>query len=332
MDDEMTKICGDTTTCDEAAAFQDENFGAMTVCLATTITGQTINNDYYNSASSSSSTSKSGGGCFLWNCGSGSSSSSSSSYSYANSSYDATSMVLQTFNNDPAKDPNAVYCAEIKITNTDSDSSSYSSQSNSSSNSSSGRGGLWPFIGGRGSRSGSSRSSSSNGSDNSTSAYDAKISFAWTADYDKYISTVESETIDDEIKSIIPQAKADNSDNLMESKTAAKINDVIKSIYESPKLSMCLFGRDISQASIKSEEQKTTEARFPRLFDNYARIIIASGKRQANINYQDSMKKVKDDLKSRALANIKSAMNTAEYSEDEEKAVTEMIEGSLKAL
>jgi hypothetical protein len=79
---------------------------------------------------------------------------------------------------------------------------------------------------------------------------------------------------------------------------AQKINSVVNMIANNSKVSMCLFGRDMSQ--VRSDPQNIregnfTQARTPRLFDSYAEMIIQSGLAMAKENYDKKLTKLKKE-------------------------------------
>jgi hypothetical protein len=124
----------------------------------------------------------------------------------------------------------------------------------------------------------------------------------------------------------------------IEVKVVNIINDIITSIAEKPKISMCLTGRDMSQikvgtggAAVTMDAGKNT-ARYPRIFDSYAKTIIRDGKAYATKNYEVSVRETKAELKKQALTNATQALGQSDYSDAEKENVTKMIKASIDAL
>ncbi len=125
---------------------------------------------------------------------------------------------------------------------------------------------------------------------------------------DKYIDGISGE------KSTYSQSTKDRIENAMKS-TANKINQKIAILTSDPKISMCVFGRDISQ--IKSDGT-TTKARFPHLLDSHIMAIISSGMDRAGVNYSNKLNEMigaavenqSDDIKTALCAAM--AMNPGE--------------------
>jgi hypothetical protein len=118
----------------------------------------------------------------------------------------------------------------------------------------------------------------------------------------------------------------------MEDRVAGTINDIVKSIAEAPKISGCLTGRDMSQIRSSGSENGKNVARFPRMFDSYAKTIIRDGKSQAIKNYEKSVKKSKESLKKQAITNAADALNQTDYSPEEKEGLVRMISSSVNAL
>ena len=336
----MVEICGDTATCN-AAAFTDDHFGALDICPITTINGSTINNDVYKKSSSGKAT---GSGWWILGFTANSGYAKTNKSRSYETSYDDTSMVLQTFLSDPEKDPNAQYCSAIKITNT---SEAENSNKSSSNNLSTSAGGYLLFFGG-GTGSNSLSNSSSSGSSNDKSSFSASISFSYVPDYSKVEIRDKNVTITDdgttEETSVLPYAYFEapvivTDRNVvppvkMEAKVTGTINDIIKSISESPKVATCLTGRDMTQINSRTatDVRTKTAARFPRMFDSYAKTIIRDGKMNAVKNYEKSIKKSKDNLKEQAITNVENALNQTDYSDEEKANLIKQITSSVNAL
>ncbi len=66
-----------------------------------------------------------------------------------------------------------------------------------------------------------------------------------------------------------------------------KIQMVLAQLSDDPKLSMCIYGRDMRQirGTREAAVDNMTTARFPRLLDSFARVIIDAGLKQAKSNY-----------------------------------------------
>jgi len=373
IEEAMTEVCGATDSCFESAVFDDDNFGEMDFCPVTTINGYTYNDSIAKSSSQSSRSN------IWW----GINRSSNSSWSAYSSSYDYTSLSMQTFTKDPSE-PDADFCATVMVRNT------ASRTSNSDGNSSSNNSGWMCFFGVCNGSSNANNNSSSYASSN----FKAELIFGRTADYERNISiaTVELDQInrDEEattFRQIVPMAvaineaqknkdiaerlikMADGSTDLyaawmlrikagkyyeasainedlrvisMEEIVADKINGVVSRISKDPKVSGCLFGRDLKNVTGRStedprnrgtaKEEQVAEARFPRMFDVYAEVIIRDGKKLAMENYQRSVEKVKKELKGRIDKMIADLINDSSLSPQNKSTVSNKLKAAIQEL
>jgi hypothetical protein len=86
-----------------------------------------------------------------------------------------------------------------------------------------------------------------------------------------------------------------------------KTNRIIAMLGEDTKIKMCVDGRNMEPIrGQRTDRNSTTTARFPRLLDEYARIVIQSGLEHAKLNYEQKLKNLMKDAMTK-MADIKKA-------------------------
>ncbi len=96
----------------------------------------------------------------------------------------------------------------------------------------------------------------------------------------------------------------------------SKINQKIAVLTSDPKVSMCVYGRDMKQIRSRKDAPEKTTARFPNLLDSSINLIINSGLDQANNNYSKKFKEVMAEFTDKQNDEVKTALCAAMASND----------------